>query len=254
MIYGLTPINTTKALLRKLTSIEVNAILQVGIKVLKKSDANSFLIQLGRHNFTTKSDIPLETGIEYWAQLSQTKEGIVQLKRIHPKPKLLQKIEFFKFEQELFDSIIKNSKTANSIKDQIIQILAHTNSKDEFESLTQMLLSLHNGILTLPIEEKGKKMLLQMRKRAGRKNESESSSIEFYASFNNLGPIEGEILQANQALHLKLKLFYHRSVSILKKYCDNLEGFSSINIIEKESYILPFWDGSEKNYLLDIKT
>jgi len=253
MIYGLTPINTTKALLGKFVSIEVNALLQIGIKVLKKSGANSFLIQLGRHTFTTKSDRPLEPGREYWAQMSQTKDGIIQLKRIHPKPKLLQKIEFLKFEQELFDSISQKNKILDSFKNQIMHIMATTNNRDEFESLTQMLLSLHNGILTLPLEVKGKKMLLQMRKRGRKNREYESNRIEFYASFNNLGPIEGEIFKANQTLHLKLKLFYPRSVTLLKKYSNTLKGFSSLNLIEQESPILPFWDGSEKVSLLDIK-
>jgi len=253
MIYGLKPIHATKALLSKLSVIEVNALLQLGIKVLKKEGSNSFLIQLGRHKFTTKSNTSLETGKEYWVQMSQTKDGIIQLKHLHPKPLLLQKFSPIKYSEGLFDSISKESKPLENIKNQIMQTLVATNSKDEFATLTQMLLSIHNGVFTLHITDNGKKMLLQMRKGKRKSNEFNKESIEFYAAMNNLGPIEGEIILVNRSKHLKLRLYYPRSVELLKKYCTNIEGFSSIDILATETQILPFWDGVNLLSLLDIK-
>jgi len=260
MIYGLNPIQPTKALLSKLSAIEVNALLQLGIKVLKKEGINSFLIQLGRHKFTTKSNTPLETDREYWVQMSQTKDGIIQLKHLHPKPNLMQKYLPFNFkdknffDENFFDSLTnKSSKPMESLKSQIMQTMATTNSKDEFTTLTQMLLSLHHGVISLPFSEKGKKMLLQMRKKTKKNQELNKNSLEFYAAMNNLGPIEGEIIQLNGSKHLKLKLFYPRSVELLKKESSRLGGFSSIQIIQKETPILPFWDIKDQVCLLDIK-
>ncbi|WOE71021.1 hypothetical protein RZR97_05450 [Hydrogenimonas thermophila] len=253
MIYGLNPINATKALLSKLSAIEVNALLQVGIKVLKKEGKNSFLIQLGRHKFTTKSNTALENGREYWIQMSQTKEGIIQLKHLHPKPLLLQKFLPLEYNHDFFKSISEKSKSIENIKNQIMQTMAATNNKDEFATLTQMLLSLHNGVFTIPIIENGKKMLLQMRKGKQKNREFNKDSIEFYAAMNNLGPIEGEITLLNGSKHLKLKLFYPRSIGLLKKYSNRLEGFSSINIIQADTPVLPFWDGVNLVSLLDIK-
>ena len=91
MIYGLTPVKAAQAVLGKLAAIEVNALLQLGIEVLEKQDHQRFLIRMGQHTFTTKSDTPLEPGREYWVEMAQTREGIVHLRRIHPKPLLLQK-------------------------------------------------------------------------------------------------------------------------------------------------------------------
>ena len=255
MIYGLNPLQPTKALLSKLSTIEVNALLQIGIKILKKEGTNSFLIQLGRHKFTTKSNTPLETNKEYWVQMSQTKDGIIQLKHLHPKPNLMQKYLPFSFKDEhFFDSLAdKSSKPMQSLKNQIMQTMATTNSKDEFTTLTQMLLSLHQGVISLPFSEKGKKMLLQMRKKSKKNQESDKNSLEFYVAMNNLGPIEGEIIQLNGLKHLKLKLFYPRSVGLLKKESSKLEGFSSVQVIQKEGQILPFWDVKEQVCLLDIK-
>jgi len=259
MIYGLNPIQPTKALLSKLSAIEVNALLQIGIKVLKKEGINSFLIELGRHKFTTKSNTPLETGREYWVQMSQTKDGIIQLKHLHPKPNLMQKYLPFSFkdknffDENFFDSLTDKSKPMDNLKSQIMQTMVATNSKDEFTTLTQMLLSLHYGVISLPFGEKGKKMLLQMRKKNKKNQELNKNSLEFYAAMNNLGPIEGEIIQLNGSKHLKLKLFYPRSVELLKKESIKLEGFSSIQIIQKETPISPFWDGKDQVCLLDIK-
>jgi len=253
MIYGLKPINATKALLGKLSAIEVNALLQLGIKVLKKEGKDSFLIQLGRHKFTTKSNTPLENGREYWIQMSQTRDGIIQLKHLHPKPLLLQKFSPLQLNLDFFDSISKKNKPLESIKNQIMQTMAATNSKDEFATLTQMLLSLHNGVFTIPVVNNGKKMLLQMRKGKRKSSEFNKESLEFYAAMNNLGPIEGEITLVNGSKHLKLKLFYPRSIGLLKKYSNRLEGFSSINIIQAETPVLPFWDGVNLVSLLDIK-
>lgn len=252
MIYGLNPINATKSLLGKLSAIEVNALLQLGIKVLKKEGRNSYLIQLGRHRFTTKSNTPLDNGREYWIQMSQTKEGIIQLKHLHPKPLLLQKFSPLEFNESFFDSISKKSKPFENIKDQIMRTMVATNSKDEFSTFTQMLLSLHIGVFTMPVVKNGKKMLIQMRK--GKKSDGfNKESLEFYTAMNNLGPIEGEITLLNGVKHLKLKLFYPRSVGLLKKYSSKLEGFSSIKIEQTEEHIKPFWDGVNLVSLLDIK-
>ena len=253
MIYGLKPVNATKALLGKLSAIEVNALLQIGIKVLKKRGTNSFLIQLGRHKFTTKSNTPLESGREYWIVMSQSKEGIIHLKHIHPKPLLLQKFSPLQLNQDFFESVSQKNRPIDSIKNQIMQAMAETNSKDEFATLTQMLLSLHNGVFTIPLIQNGKKMLLQMRKGKRKKSEYEKDKLEFYAAMNNLGPIEGEITLVNGSKHLKLTLFYPRSVGILKKASRQLEGFSSINIVQAEAPILPFFDGVNLVSLLDIK-
>jgi len=248
MIYGLNPVQSTKTLLSKLSTIEVNALLQIGIRVLKKEKRGSFLIQLGRHKFTTKSSTPLEINRDYWVQMLQTKDGIIQLKNLHPKPLLLQNFFSPQLNQDFFNSILKKDTTVDSIKNQIIKAMETTKSKDEFIILTQMLLSLHNGVFTIPLIQNGKKMLYQMRK-----SKLNTKKLEFYIAMNNLGPIEGEVTISNGLRHLKLTLFYQRSAELLKKVSKELDGFSSMNIVQTKSHILPFFDDTNLASFLDIK-
>lgn len=251
MIYGLTPVKAAQALLGKLAAIEVNALLQLGIEVLEKQDHQRFLIRMGQHTFTTKSDTPLVPGREYWVEMAQTREGIVHLRRIHPKPLLLQKTLPEGFDLRFFKEIAKTSDPTERLRERLLQAMATTESKTHFQNLTQLLLSLHQGVVTLPIEERGRKMLLQMRKR--KRNEVlNEKSVEFYAAMNNLGPVEGTLYLSGGRRTLVLELFYPKSVSLLEREKGNLEGFDRVEIRHRTEAVHPFWDG-ERPGLLDIK-
>ncbi|WP_300364830.1 hypothetical protein [Hydrogenimonas sp.] len=251
MIFGLTPVKATQALLGKLAAIEMNALLQIGIKVLEKQDSQHFLIQMGRHTFTTKSETPLEPGRDYWVEMAQTREGIVHLKRLHPKPHMLQKHFPEHFGSDFLERLTEKPDPSTHLKEQLLQNMASAGSKEQFQNLTQLLLSLHQGIVTLPIEERGKKMLLQMRKKKKREGLNQNS-VEFYAAMNNLGPIEGTIHRTEHRQLLKLELFYPKSLVLLEREKEHLNGFDQIEIRLKTESIEPFWDGAQPG-LLDIK-
>jgi len=251
MIYGLTPVKAAQRVLGKMAAIEVNALLQLGIEVLEKQNPQRFLIRMGQHTFTTKSDTPLEPGREYWVEMDQTREGVVRLKNVHPKPVLLQKHFEEGFTADLFKRLTEKSDPDKAVKEQLIQWMATTTGKEQFQNLTQLLLSLHYGIVTLPFRKEGRKMLLQMRK--AQKNEDlNQKSVEFYAAMNNLGPVEGVVCHIGHRNILKLELYYPKSVALLEKRKEALEGFDQIEIRHKADPIPPFWDG-EKPGLLDIK-
>ena len=251
MIYGLTPVRAAQAVLAKMAAIEVNALLQVGITVLEKDRDGLFLIKMGQHTFTTKSDRPLEPGRDYWARMTQTREGIVHLTRLHPKPLLLQKSFPETFDFSLLENLAEAKEPAKALKEALLQEMAHAASKKEFTGLTQLLLSLHQGVVSLPVRVGGRESLLQMR-RGGTNGDLNQKSVEFYASMNNLGPVEGVIRTAGPSRLLELELFYPRSVALLERHKERLQGFDRVDIRLKEKEIFPFWDG-DTTALLDIK-
>ncbi|WP_201352886.1 hypothetical protein [Hydrogenimonas urashimensis] len=251
MIYGMTPVKAAQAVLGKMAAIEVNALLQLGIRVLEKQASGRYLVEMGRHTFTTKSDTPLEPGLEYWVEMADSREGIVHLKRLHPKPLLLKKGFMESFTLETLQQISKKSDPSGTIRDHLLQTLSSAQSKEQFQNITQLLLSFHQGVLTLPIEDKGRKMLLQMRRR-GKNKDLNQKSVEFYAAMSNLGPIEGVIDRTDHLTTLRLNLYYPKSVALLEREKTHLEGFDRIEIRCKEEQIHPLWDGKQPG-LLDIK-
>jgi hypothetical protein len=251
MIYGLTPVKAAQAILAKMAAIEINAMLQVGIEVLESEQSGHYLIRMGRHTFTTRSDQPLEPGRRYWVEMARTKEGIVHLKRLHPKPLLLQKAFPEHFDADLPMRLGESKEPANALKETILQQMAQSTSKGEFQGLTQLLLSLHQGVVSLPVRYGGGEALLQMRK-GGRNRDLNQKSVEFYAAMHNIGPVEGLVSAGGTQPSLRLKLFYPKSVALLERSRDELKGFGRIEIALETSPILPFWDGAS-TALLDIK-
>lgn len=69
---------------------------------------------------------------------------------------------------------------------------------------------------------------------------------------NNLGPIEGTVRFSGGRRALVLELFYPKSVALLEREKERLEGFDRIEIRQRAETVHPFWDG-EKPGLLDIK-
>ncbi|NPA28683.1 MAG: hypothetical protein GXO33_00685 [Epsilonproteobacteria bacterium] len=253
MIFGLSPVQAVQTALSAITKIEVNTLLQLGIKVLDKEGSGRFLIQMGAHTFTTKSDEPLQPGASYWADMRQSKEGVVQLRRLHPKPELLDKLpRSFLQEDGVFESIAKSKDPIGALKDHLLQKLAAAGDKESFRGLTQLLLSLHHGVITLPFEREGRFTFAQMRKGTKKNKTLNQKSVEFYACMNNLGPVEGSVTGNDRALHLSLTLYYPKSVRLLQKEAEELKGFESVTVALSKEKIYPFWEG-DGHALLDIK-
>ena len=254
MIRGLTPVQAARAVLERIAAVEVNALLQVGLEVLEKDRNGLFLIKMGRHTFRAESERPLEPGRGYWSDIRRTREGTLLLHRLHPKPALLQRKFPEFFDKNFLQSLLKHKDPAFAYKGEILQHLAQASSKEQFQSLTQLLLSLHQGVVTIPVKEEGRQAFLQMRQDSKRKrNEAfNQKSVEFYAGLNNIGPVQGEIRQIDSQRHLRLRLYYPGSVEMLKEASADLQGFKTIDIALAEQEIVPLWEGSTQT-LLDIK-
>ncbi|WP_457596770.1 hypothetical protein [Hydrogenimonas sp.] len=252
MIYGLTPVRAAQALLARISAVEVNALLQVGIEVLEKEASGEYLIRMGRHTFKSRSDTPLEPQRSYWVDIAQTKEGIIHLRNLHPKPHLMKALEHLPSGLPAPDTLADAKDPAAQFKETLLHQMAQASGKESFQSLTQLLLSLHQGVLTLPFRQDGRPALLQMRKRPRKGEDLNQKSVEFYAGMNNLGPLEGVVAEREEGLHLTLRLYYPKSVATLRQAADELTGFARIDIGLKEAPVLPLWDANA-TALLDIK-
>jgi len=188
--------------------------------------------------------------------MSQSKEGIVQLGRLLIKPSLLQKpwptASSTLFAEHLLHKLATSDRPSHVVKEELLQHLANATDRQSFQYYSQLLLSLHHGVLSLPLRYRGKKGLLQMRPQQ-EEEDLNQKSVEFYAALNNIGPVEGVVRLVEEGKHLRLGLYYPKSVALLKKESETLQGFDTIEILLKEEPILPLWDEKSGTGLLDIK-
>ncbi len=155
--------------LNRLQTIEFNTTLPVKLEVKEKLSDIKYLIQLGKKEVVTKSFIPLTKG-KFFAIVKEI-EGNITVSNLAKLSKLAL----------MFEKI--NPKDTDT-KAQILNHLANAASKEEFLFYMNILLAFNQKIYHLFINEK-KKALLQYK--------FHKNKLKFYAIFQNLGEMEGEI-------------------------------------------------------------
>jgi len=164
---------------------EFNTKLPVKIEIKNQIDEFNYLINLGnKKDLITKSKIKLLPG-KYFANIKEF-SGNVQISNLKPLPKLALLLENL--------NIKFKDKALN--KDAVLNHLANSVSKNEFLFFTNVLLALQKKIHHFVITEK-KKALMQYK--------FNKNKLQFYAVFNNLGEIEGEIFSNNLYIYSPYK-------------------------------------------------
>lgn len=202
--------------------IQVNSSLAFEIKVIKQLFANRYMLEVGNRQIETKSFMPLETGQKYWAQLNQ-RGGHVQLQNLLKKPVYLQDkppLIFKNFEFTMLNNMQLFKKT-------LIDALATTSSEKEFKFITDILLGMHHGVVTVPFEYKDRYALFQYSNK--NKMSITKNSVEFYAEFVNLGPINGKVFTSSGYKELSLTVHFKNTASFLKSQKDKL-GFDVFKV------------------------
>ena len=232
---------------------ELNANLPLFLRILSKQGADKYLVQLGRLVIETTSHKELTVGANYWASVKQGREGLL-ISDLIKQPKILSQLETSKLRlyskefQEILQEAQKGGRQIeNLFKDFLLERLPLASSKQEFLELSNLLMALQNGVLSMVIQDEGgKEGLVQIKKRV--------DFLEFYSLFPNLGEISGLVsLSQDSSLALRLQVMSERIRDILVRNLDDLSGFESIEIEIGQSS--PLWDLSAFNtsYVLDVR-
>ena len=207
--------------LNKFSTIEFNTTLPVKLEVKEKISDIRYLIKLGKKEVITKSYTPLKPG-KYFAMVKDFK-GNIQISNLKPLPNIaimLEKID------------IKSSDFKE--KDKILTHLANAKTKDEFIFFMNILLSFERKIYHFFINE-NKKALLQYKFQKNR--------LKFYAIFNNLGEIEGEIYNNNLDIYSP----YKNTLELIKTYSHLIN--LNVNVFLKD--VKPIYEFNEN--LINLK-
>jgi len=217
---------------------EFNATLPLTITVKKQLNPIRYILQLGKKEVETKSYTPLEVGAKYKAEILQT-ESKIEIKNLTKLPNIFNKFpETIKY---TIDDLLKDNplESNEKYKSFLLNHLANASNKDEFLFFSQMLLAFNQEIKHLFIKDE-KKAIIQIKQR--------KRKLQFYAYFENLGAIGGEIYLTDE-IYLILMVEFQNSFSFLKKYTNEL----NFNITIKNEKIKPLFEIQENNSLINLK-
>ncbi len=207
----------------KFQSIEFNTSLPVKIEVKEKLNDIKYLVRLGKKEVVTKSFMHLKKG-KYFAMVKEI-GNTIKISDLRPLPKIAVLLDKIKFKE--------NSELIT--KEHILHHLSNAENKEEFLFFTNILIAMQQKkIYHLIINEK-KKAILQYKYSKNR--------LKFYAVFNNLGEIEGEIYNNNLDIYSP----YKNTIELIKKYSHLID--LNINIFLKD--VKPLYEFN--NSLLNLK-
>lgn len=171
-----------------------NASLPVLLKVIAKSQGNNYLLKLGNTTIQTQSQRALQVGKTYWANMQQNAAGQIVLNKLIAKPDFSENLKSMplKLAMKDLDLLAKDYKAfGNELKEFLLQNLGNVAHKEDFSQLSMMALSLAQGVLSLVVNEDGEDKLLQIAPK--------KQSVDFYAIFPRLGPVQGQIYTKKEA-------------------------------------------------------
>ncbi len=226
------------------TSLTFNTNLPISITVLEELHNERYKLLLGKKEFIAKSKKKLSASKKYWGDLNDNKEGIITISNLVEKPNIFNsEMDFLEIQnQSFFDVLEKEEKPLTTIKRYIIDKMNHDEtSKEQFTTLSYMLLALSEGIFHLPMLINGRKILLQF-------SIKRSNYIEFYLAFENIGPLKGIIMPYHKNTILDISTMFEKSYHFLKNQFENFNKNIKISI---KNELKPLFDSS--SILLDLK-
>ena len=229
---------------------EAKALIKLAsIDVLKSLGENKYLIQLGSKTLSAQSDRVLNEGAKYWTQYSQSKNSKPTLSNLLKMPNILKNLDNLQLQYNLKDiqTILKSKEAITIFKQDILEHLTKASNKEEFSNFSNLLLSLQNQTLTLPLNINGYFYLLQIKKRYNKN--SKTTYLNFYTALEYLGPISGIISLYNTKIEINLSVVYEKTKQFLEKESENLSY--NVNITLQKN-IEPLYDSSNLNSLLDV--
>ncbi len=226
------------------SEVTFNTNLPLSIIVLEKLYQNHYKLLIGNKELKAKSNRTLGVDKEYWGILQENKGDILNLSHLIQKPEIYNSsLAFLDIEFDLLLKLLEDDPTPiQTLKKQIVQKMLDTQtSKEEFLTLTYMLLAQNQGIIHFPILFEGKKTLLQFEKK-------DYQTTMFYLAFENFGPVGGTMQQNAQTTNISFEVMFDKSYQRLQKELQQNDMQIAVSLTDM---ILPLFDSSD--VLLDIK-
>ena len=214
--------------------------------VVKSLENNNYSIMSGDKKFVATSQSELKEGNKYWGNFTDFKNPKILNAVVFPSALKTFEASPIKYQLKDLESLLLDKNKVANIKESVIEKLSQSASKEEFVSLSNMLLSFQNGVLTIPTLFHGYFHLLQFKKRYNK--ESKKFSLNFYAALETLGPISGVVTLSNNNLFFELSVAFEKTKTVLEEDAKNFSYNVNISVVEE---IQPLFN-TDTNSILDI--
>ncbi len=217
------------------------------LDLLKDLGGGRYLATIDGKESKVQSELPLKEQSRFWAQLTARQGELPKIHTISSKPLLLQSLAALPpMEPEQFLALVKSGHPG-SVKKHFMEQLAMAATKEEFSAFSQLLLSIHHNVLTLPLFYERYLGFLQMKKRYNKKEQKHH--VDFYAALHHLGPVEGTLALNEGRVDAVLQVQFESTKTFLEKQLNNLPPYLhlSMQTVDKTA---PLWEMSET--LLDV--
>jgi len=253
MINNIAQIAKINSILNKMSTDRFNAILPTKIDVLEELNGGKYKLLIGTKVIDTKSQLKLDVGSSYWGEMKENlKSGSITLTQLLKQPKLLKNLSNLpRFDVQTLGQLLTKESPKGELKMILLENLANSSSKSEFMTVANMLQGINESLFSFVLNHNNKDAIFQFKKRKKRHpdKKDEDTKIDFYAAFENLGPIEGVVEVIDGVRRLSLYLYYENSLVFLKRELASLD--LEAVLYKKDKSINPLF--SVTPALLDIK-
>lgn len=158
----------------------INASLPVIIEVLEKTSWWRYNLRFGARTLSTKSQVPLEVGALYYANINTTAGGVISINTLEKRPSGA----YIEGAEQILESVIQTGDITPAFE-AIKNALALCDNASSFELLCQSLLALNSGVLSLPFYYNNLYSLAQIK--------SFEKGLELYLLFGSFAPLLARI-------------------------------------------------------------
>jgi len=246
-------LNQLTSLVNSLKSVDKNTartiIKLVNVDVLKSLGDSKYLIQINDKTLTAQSQKQLQEGSSYFARYDAKQKTLPQLSKLINIPNLFKNQHILKdanltYDIKTLQHILNSKEPAKTIKEQILDELSKSQNKEHFQTVSNLLLSLNQNVLSFPFIIYEYFGLLQLKKRYNKK--TKKSYLNFYAIFEHLGPISGVISEDS----ISLNVAYDEIKDFLDENLDEISYNITLHVMDN---IEPLYDINKNDKLLDIQ-
>lgn len=236
----------------------------LSIDVLERLDPLNYLLKMNGKKAFTESEKTLEPGMKYWGEVTHKRGEKLVVKSLIKQPDFFGDVKQHnmlntKRVLEAFKNNVSDEFQRN-FKREVMNQMANTGSRDEFLFLNQLLLSMENNVISIPINYGDKSAMFQYQYGKDKKQHKDKEKkvlddLDFYAAFDLLGPMRGKIIYFNDETHLNLEVNFDTTKEFLIGYSGEQEIFKSLKIGIKviKNEIKPLYSFTQNN-LLDLRT
>jgi len=242
--------------------IKFGSKLPITMNILERLDPLTYLLQMNGKKAFAESEKLLEPGMKYWGEATHKRGEKFVIKNMIKEPKFFRQVQENSFvdAKKVLEAFSSNSKTPfeTKFKQEIISRMASSSSREEFIFLNQLLLSMENQVISIPVTYEDRSALFQYKYRREKREKDEVESIkslDFYAVFETLGPMKGKVIFFKNSVSVNIDVNFETSREFLIRNIQRSDSVKNMDISIKvvENEIQPLYSFTQNN-LLDLKT